>query len=112
MSQSRRQRRQLAKQFGFLGKKESLTEREERTRRAHKMGKQIHLRNLENIKNYQIEEDLNREKAIQNSLARDLSNKKSAEESKIEFNPGSFDFLNDVKEGPQASEENGKEDNV
>jgi len=112
MSQSRRQRRQLAKQFGLLGKKESFSEMRERIRRAQKMGKQIHLKNLEEAKNNQIEADRNREREIQNSLAKEISSSNPNEEPEIELNTGSFDFLNDVKDGPQASDENVNEDNA
>ena len=112
MSQSRRQRRQMAKQFGLLGKKESFSDMRERIRRSQQMGKQIHLKNMEEIRNNQIEADQNREREIKNSLAKEISSNIPQEEHEIELNAGSFDFLNDVKSGPQASDENVNEDNA
>jgi hypothetical protein len=112
MSQSRRQRRQMAKQFGLLGKKESFSDMRERIRRAQQMGKQIHLKNLENNRNNQIEADLDKERKSQDSLIKEVVNREDREESDIQLNPGSFDFLNDVKDGPQAASENVSEDNA
>lgn len=111
MSQSRRQRRQMAKQFGFLGKKESFDEMRERIRRSQQMGKQIHLKNIENIKNNQIETQKAKEIASQENLAREISAEEDRNEG-IELNTGSFDFLNDIKDGPQASGEKETEDNA
>lgn len=113
MSQSRRQRRQMAKQFGLLGKKESFDEMRERIRRAQQMGQQIHLKNLENNKNSQIEAQRAREVSIQEEMAKNLSseNEKNSDDI-VELNTGSFDFLKDVSEGPQASGEKETKDNA
>lgn len=113
MSQSRRQRRQMAKHFGFLGKKESFDEMRERIRRSQQMGKQIHLKNIENIKNNQIETQRAKEIALQEDLAKEIleGNENSTDES-VNMNAGSFDFLNDIKNGPQASGEKETEDNA
>jgi len=45
-SQSRRERRKLAKQMGLLGKKETLNQTLERTRRAKEYGEMLHLQHL------------------------------------------------------------------
>ena len=55
MSLARRQRREMAKHFGYLGKNETLDAMRERLQRSHKMGNQIHLQNLERIQNEIIE---------------------------------------------------------
>lgn len=113
MSQSRRQRRQMAKHFGLLGKNESLDQRRERIRRSQKMGKQIHLKNLEDIRNDQIEAQKSREIDSQERLAREISeNSEIGIEENLELNAGSFDFLKEIKEGPQASDETESENNA
>jgi len=113
MSQSRRQRRQMAKHFGFLGKKESFDEMRERIRRSQQMGKQIHLKNMENIKNNQIETQKERDIALQEDLIKEtISENGISSNESIELNTGSFDFLNDIKDGPQASGEKETEDNA
>lgn len=113
MSQSRRQRRQMAKQFGLLGKNESYDQMRERIRRAQKMGQQIHLKNLEDTRNNQIEAQKSREIDSQESLAREISeNSEIGIEENLELNSGSFDFLKELKEGPQASDETETENNA
>ena len=113
MSQSRRQRRQMAKQFGLLGKNESFDEMRERIRRAQQMGQQIHLKNLENNKNSQIEAQRAREVAIQEEIARNLSTEKEDNpDDTVKLNTSSFNFLKDVNEGPQASGEKETKDNA
>lgn len=113
MSQSRRQRRQMAKQFGLLGKNESFDQMRERIRRAQKMGQQIHLKNLEDVRNNQIEAQKSREIDSQESLAREISeNSEIGIEENLELNSGSFDFLKELKEGPQASDETETENNA
>jgi hypothetical protein len=49
---SRRERRALAKKLGLTGKKESLKQFTERTRRSAEFGKQLHLQHLQNQENY------------------------------------------------------------
>lgn len=113
MSQSRRQRRQMAKQFGLLGKNESYDQKCERIRRAQKMGKQIHLKNLEDVRNNQIESQKSMEIASEEKLARGiLENNEIGVEKKLEIDTGSFEFLNELKEGPQASDETETENNA
>lgn len=113
MSQSRRQRRQMAKQFGLLGKNESFDQMRERIRRAQKMGQQIHLKNLEDVRNNQIEAQKSREIDSQERLAREISeNSEIGIEENLELNSGSFDFLKELKEGPQASDETETENNA
>src|SRR5210317_2000348 len=102
MSQSRRQRRQMAKQFGLLGKNESFDQMRERIRRAQKMGKQIHLKNLEDTRNNQIESQKTKEISSEERLDSENSeNNKIGVEENLELNPGSFEILNELKEGPQ-----------
>jgi hypothetical protein len=113
MSQSRRQRRQMAKQFGLLGKNESFDQMRERIRRAQKMGQQFHLKNLEDVRNNQIEAQKSREIDSQERLAREiLENGEIGIEENLELNSGSFDFLKELKEGPQASDETETENNA
>ena len=113
MSQSRRQRRQMAKQFGLLGKNESFDQMRERIKRAQKMGQQIHLKNLEDVRNNQIEAQKSREIDSQERLAREISeNSEIGIEENLELNSGSFDFLKELKEGPQASDETETENNA
>lgn len=113
MSESRRQRRHMAKQFGLLGKNESFDQMKERIRRAQKMGQQIHLKNLENTMNSQIEAQKSKEIASQEKLARGISeNNEITVEKKLELNSNSFDFLKELEEGPQASDETETENNA
>lgn len=51
---SRRERRALAKKLGLTGKKESLKQFTERTKRSAEFGKQIHLQHLQNQENNRI----------------------------------------------------------
>ena len=51
---SRRERRSLAKKLGLTGKKESLKQFTERTRRSAEFGKQLHLQHLQNQENHRI----------------------------------------------------------
>jgi len=50
-SQSRSQRRKLAKDLGLLGKKETLQQSLERMRRAREYGEMLHRQNLTRQKN-------------------------------------------------------------
>ena len=58
---SRKERRALAKKLGLIGKKESLNEYLERSRRAREFGNQIHLQHLQNQENYRINLEANKE---------------------------------------------------
>jgi hypothetical protein len=106
MSLSRRQRRQMAKQFGYIGKNETLKEQRERIRRSQEMGKQLHLQHLQRIKNDQLEAKsqklLDDQDATISTLGESTSNQ--------EENSKPFEFLglpDDVGgEGPKASGEN------
>jgi hypothetical protein len=48
---TRRQRRELAKQFGLNKEKESFTQWSERIKRSQEFGKMLHLQHLQNIEN-------------------------------------------------------------
>jgi hypothetical protein len=58
---SRRERRALAKKLGLTGKKESLKQFTERTRRSAEFGKQLHLQHLQNQENHRINLESNLE---------------------------------------------------
>jgi hypothetical protein len=58
---SRRERRALAKKLGLSGKKESLKQFTERTRRSAEFGKQLHLQHLQNQENHRINLESNLE---------------------------------------------------
>jgi uncharacterized protein YdiU (UPF0061 family) len=65
MSESRRYRREMAKQLGFLSKKETYSQMMERYKRSIQMGEVLHTQHLQNIKNQEIlksEEDLKSQK--------------------------------------------------
>lgn len=81
MSESRRYRRALAKQFGLLSKKETLDQMLERYRRSIQMGDQFHTKHLQDLKNQEILQ------AEENSETPD---KKDSEESTSEENPYGF----------------------
>jgi hypothetical protein len=54
MSESRRYRRAMAKQFGLLSKKETTDQMLERYRRSIQMGERFHTQHLQDIKNQEI----------------------------------------------------------
>lgn len=54
MSTSRRERRQTAKHFGLLEKKESYSQMVSRYSRAKEFGEKIHTQNLQDQKNKEI----------------------------------------------------------
>ena len=77
------------------------------------MGQQFHLKNLEDVRNNQIEAQKSREIDSQERLAREiLENGEIGIEENLELNSGSFDFLKELKEGPQASDETETENNA
>ena len=81
MSESRRYRRSLAKQFGLLSKKETLEQMLERYRRSAQMGEQFHTKHLQDLKNQEILQ------AEENSDPQDIQN---SDESTSEENPYGF----------------------
>lgn len=103
----------MAKQFGYIGKNESLKDQRERFRRSHEMGKQLHLQHLQNMRNSRVEADNERRIARENEALSDLQEKESQETS-IPEKP--FEFLKSVETGteeggPEASEENPQQSN-
>ena len=103
-SQLRRQRRAIAKQMGYLGRKETFSELLERTKRSGDFGKQLHTLHLEKVMNEQLETErikkIFKEEA-EFELAKFGSHK---EESRIQLNSEAFTFLSDIKtSGPEAS---------
>jgi hypothetical protein len=81
MSESRRYRRAMAKQFGLLSKKETLNQMLERYRRSAQMGDQFHTQHLQDLKNKEI---LQSEGNSENTDAKD------SEGSTLEENPYGF----------------------
>lgn len=63
MSESRRYRRETAKQFGLLSKKETFGQMSERYKRSIQMGEMLNTKHLQDIKNQEIlqEKDINSE---------------------------------------------------
>ena len=91
MSDSRRQRRQLAKNFGLLGNEKNLSQKRERFRRSNEMGQQFHLRHLEETMNFQLEED--RKKNEIKILESSAKLQETRSEEFVLTNTDSFDFL-------------------
>jgi hypothetical protein len=81
MSESRRYRRAMAKQFGLLSKKETLNQMLERYRRSAQMGEQFHTQHLQDLKNKEI---------LQSEENSDTQDKKDSEGSTSEENPYGF----------------------
>lgn len=81
MSESRRYRRSMAKQFGLLSKKETFDQMIERYKRSTQMGERFHTQHLQDLKNKEISQSEN------NS---DIKNIKDSEGSKSEENPYGF----------------------
>jgi hypothetical protein len=92
MSNSRRERRQLAKNFGLLGRDQTFSQRIERFGRSREMGKQLHLRHLEEVINSQLEQERKKEE--------DRIIKESSEiqmnEDFVLSNQESFEFLKKI----------------
>lgn len=54
MSESRRYRRAMAKQFGLLSRKETYEQMSERYQRSIQMGEKFHTKHLQDMKNKEI----------------------------------------------------------
>lgn len=111
MSLARRQRRQIAKHFGYLGKKESVDAMRERLQRSQKMGSQLHLQHLERVQNEIIESRRQNQIAKEESLAGEILANSGDSTDSPGINTGAFDFLNNSKNAPLASDEE-KDTNV
>ena len=81
MSESRRYRRAMAKQFGLLSKKETYDQMSERYKRSIQMGERFHTQHLQDIKNQEI---------LQSEGDSDAQDIKDPEESTSEENPYGF----------------------
>ena len=102
-SQLRRQRRAIAKQMGYLGRKETFSELLERTKRSGDFGKQLHTLHLEKVMNEQLETERTK-KIFKEEAEIELAKFGSNEEPKIKLNSEAFTFLSDIKtSGPEAS---------
>lgn len=98
MSLSRRQRRDIAKRLGYLGKSSNLDDMRDRFKRSNEMGKHFHLMHLENVKNSQIEaervKEIEREDNLISSLQSNITESSNAE---------SFNFLKIEDSIPESS---------
>ena len=81
MSESRRYRRAMAKQFGLLSKKETTDQMLERYRRSIQMGERFHTQHLQDIKNQEI---------LQSEGNSDTQDTQDSGESSSEENPYGF----------------------
>jgi hypothetical protein len=81
MSESRRYRRAMAKQFGLLSKKETVDQMMDRYKRSIQMGERFHTQHLQDLKNKEI---------LQSEENSDDQNIKDSEVSKPEENPYGF----------------------
>lgn len=113
MSLARRQRREMAKYFGYLGKNETLDALRERIQRSQKMGNQIHIQNLERIQNEVIESRRQRQVTREEELVSGISSSGESTNENVILEPAAFDFLKNLtKEKPLASgDENGTDVN-
>jgi hypothetical protein len=105
MSLSRRQRRDIAKRLGYLGKSSSIDDMRDRFKRSNEMGKHFHLMHLENIKNSQIESDRAKELEREDELIASLR-----ADSTESTNSDSFNFLKIDDSIPESSDQ--MEDNL
>ena len=107
MSLARRQRRELAKHFGYLGKNEGISEMRERLQRSQKMGKQMHLQHLERVQNDLLQSKREREIQKQEELVKGISQEIPATEENVTLTNSAFDFLKNSTpdSAPSASEE-------
>jgi len=100
MSLSRRQRRDIAKRLGYLGKSSSLDDMRDRFKRSNEMGKHFHLMHLENVKNSQIEAERSKELEREDALISSL------QASNPEFSSSdSFNFLKVEDSLPESSDQ-------
>jgi len=106
-SQSRRQRRAIAKQMGYLGRNETFSELLERTKRSGDFGKQLHTLHLEKVMNEQIETERTK-KIFKDEAEIEVAKFGSRnEEPRIQLNSEAFNFLDGIKSsGPEASTSN------
>lgn len=81
MSESRRYRRAMAKQFGLLSKKETYEQMSKRYERSIQMGERFHTQHLQDLKNKEI---------LQSEENSDSQNIKDSEGSTSEENPYGF----------------------
>ena len=81
MSESRRYRRAMAKQFGLLSKKETYEQMSKRYERSIQMGERFHTQHLQDIKNQEI---------LKSESNLDTQDTKGSEESNSEETPYGF----------------------
>jgi hypothetical protein len=103
MSLARRHRRELAKQFGFLGKQEGVAEMRERLQRSQKMGKQMHIQHLERVQNDLIESRRQREIQKQDELAQGLSTESTEQQQNVSLTNNAFEFLKNTTPDSEPS---------
>jgi len=103
-SQSRRQRRAIAKQLGYLGKKESVTEFLERTKRSSDFGKQLHTLQLEQNMNYQLENERSKKALQEMDQIQQAIVSSPSDEIEAKLDSEAFTFLKETyQEGPEPS---------
>lgn len=103
MSLSRRQRRDMAKKMGYLGKNETVAQQRERIRRAQEMGKMLHLHHLQNMKNMELQAEKEKRTLEENEKLSNIQN------PEVESSASPFQFLNQTtqsdSQGPEASDQ-------
>ena len=103
-SQSRRQRRAIAKQMGYLGRNETVSDLLQRTRRSGDFGKQLHTLHLEKVMNDQLEVERTKRKFSEEAEIELSKFGYTKEESALQLNSDAFTFLKDNNtSGPEAS---------
>jgi len=103
-SQSRRQRRAIAKQMGYLGRNETVSDLLQRTRRSGDFGKQLHTLHLEKVMNDQLEVERTKRKFSEEAEIELSKFGSTKEESALQLNSEAFNFLKDDNtSGPEAS---------
>lgn len=80
-TESRRQRRKIAKDLGYLGKSEDISNWRERVDRSIRMGKSFHVQNLET--QYNKNEKNKRDKLIQDAI----NSAKISNEEEFKYDP-------------------------
>jgi hypothetical protein len=102
MSQARKQRREMAKAFGYTNRSETMSQFRERVRRSSEMGKQFHLLHLERSMNEQLEKTRTLTRKEEEQL---LANNTTLETGEnLGINQEAFSFLNNLSApAPEAS---------
>lgn len=103
-SQSRKERRSFAKQMGFLGRNESVSQLLERAKRSSDFGKQLHTMHLEKVMNNQLEKERIKTKLLEEHSIESFN--ALDHEPVTDYNLESYSFLKENTTGPEASPSN------